>query len=59
MKNFFKIFALFVGINFSLVLPSLGGMDDLSTPGINEGMIGSQMDDLSTPGINEGMIGNW
>ena len=54
MKNFFKIFALFVGINFSLVLPSLGGFDDFSTPDINEGMIGGGFDDLSTPGVNEG-----
>jgi hypothetical protein len=28
--------------------------DDLTTPGINEGKIGSGFDDLSTPGINEG-----
>ena len=32
--------------------------DDLSTPGINEGNIGSGYDDLSTPDINEGAIGS-
>ena len=31
-----------------------GEFDDLSTPDINEGKIGSGFDDLSTPGINEG-----
>ena len=32
--------------------------DDYSTPGINEGAIGSGYDDYSTPGINEGAWGS-
>lgn len=33
------------------------GQDDLSTPNINEGYIGTGQDDLSTPDVNEGYIG--
>jgi hypothetical protein len=32
--------------------------DDLTTPDINEGKIGSGFDDLNTPNINEGKIGS-
>ena len=34
------------------------GLDDLTTEGVNEGLIGSGVDDLTTRGINEGLIGS-
>ena len=42
----------------AMTMNVLAQSDDYSTPGINEGKIGSGHDDYSTPDINEGKVGS-
>lgn len=42
----------------SMTINALAQYDDYSTPGINEGKVGSGQDDYSTLRINEGKIGS-
>ena len=54
-----KFLFIFLILNFlSLSQSYAGPYDDYTTPGINEGRIGSGWDDYSTPDINEGAIGS-
>jgi len=50
-----KLLFIFHILNFlSLSQSYAGPYDDYTTPGINEGAIGSGWDDYSTPHVNEG-----
>ena len=53
-----KLFVLIISITFLFNFPTYAGTDDLFTPNINEGAVGSY-DDLFTPDINEGSISDW
>jgi hypothetical protein len=59
-KNLLRFIVVGLALIFFFFPTSLfsAGFDDLTTPGINEGKIGSGFDDLNTPGINEGKIGS-